>query len=196
MVAEIPLGNVFNLEETLNSGQVFHWENFSVNGVPGCAACMENGSVSWIAQPEPDLLLTLKGDADRVSRYLGLDHDLPALFATYPKEDVFLERAIEYCPGIRIIRQPIWECLATFITSSLKQVAHIRGISLTLRERYGERHELDGRKMFYDYPSPETLAAAGEAALRKCALGYRAKSLHRAAVAVARGDIDLVALEK
>jgi len=100
---------------------------------------------------------------------------------------------VAYCPGIRLASQPTWECLATFITSSLKQVAHIRAISLELRRRYGVRHDLGGRE-FYSYPAPEALAAAGEARLRECALGYRARSLALAAEAVAAGDVDLDAV--
>ena len=48
-----------------------------------------------------------------------------------------MQEASAFCRGLRIIRQPRWECLATFITSSMKQVAHIRQISRALRERFG-----------------------------------------------------------
>ena len=95
----------------------------------------------------------------------------------------FCKARSPFVRGLRILRQPLWECLATFITSSLKQVVHIRQISLTLRETYGE----DGMV----YPTPETLAEAGEANLRKCGIGYRAVSLHRAAEALAEGRIRL-----
>jgi len=67
------------------------------------------------------------------------------IHATFPSNDPVLRAAIAYCPGIRIVRQPVWECLATFITSSLKQVTHIRAISMTLRQRYGVAHQFGGR---------------------------------------------------
>ena len=47
-----------------------------------------------------------------------------------------------YCHGLRIIRQPKWECLATFICSSMKQIAHIRQISQALRRRFGAPKKL------------------------------------------------------
>ena len=93
------------------------------------------------------------------------------IHGTFPRNDPFLEESIAFCPGLRLIRQPTWECLATFITSSLKQVAHIRAISLTLRQRFGEPARWEGRN-YYAYPTPEALLDAGEAALRECALGY------------------------
>jgi N-glycosylase/DNA lyase len=127
---------------------------------------------------------------ERAWRYLGLDHDLKAITATFPAGDAVLERAMAWCPGLRLLRQPYWECLATFITSSLKQVPHIRRISLTLRERFGQPVVSPGLPVQHTYPDPEALAAAGETALRECGLGYRAPFLHRAALALASGSVD------
>ncbi|MCB1089323.1 MAG: 8-oxoguanine DNA glycosylase, partial [Verrucomicrobiae bacterium] len=114
--------------------------------------------------------------------------------ATFPASDAVLAEAIAWCPGLRLIRQPVWECLATFITSSLKQVAHIRQISLTLRQRYGERLEIAGHRV-HAYPTPAALAEAGETALRACGLGYRAVGMARTAEAIASGRADLGELE-
>lgn len=194
-LVELPTNGPFNLADTLSSGQVFHWEKSKFKERDGFAACISGGSVSWVSQPDPNTILTLSNDAEKVKGYLGLDHDLVALRASYPSGDVFLEQAINYCPGIRIIRQPVWECLATFITSSLKQVAHIRSISLTLRQRFGNECSFENIGGFYEYPTPEALVAAGEDQLRECALGYRAKSLHLAALAIAEGRINLAAVE-
>src|SRR5262245_60462840 len=123
----------FDLAATLDSGQVFHWHRDGdvFTGLVG-------GTPVRLEQPRPDTLLVREGDATLVSRYLALDHDLKAMHRTLPKGDQHLRRALKYAPGIRILRQPEWECLATFITSSLKQVAHIRQISLALRERFGQ----------------------------------------------------------
>ncbi|RYD25356.1 MAG: hypothetical protein EOP86_27420 [Verrucomicrobiaceae bacterium] len=105
-----------------------------------------------------------------------------------------MRRAVAWCPGLRILRQPSWECLATFITSSLKQVPHIRQISLTLRQRFGEPVSHPGLPEQWAYPSPAALASAGEAALRACGLGYRAAFLHRTARDIAEGRFDLSAV--
>ncbi|MEY2480424.1 MAG: N-glycosylase/DNA lyase [Verrucomicrobiota bacterium] len=101
--------------------------------------------------------------------------------------------AREFCRGLRIIRQPEWECLATFICSSMKQVAHIRQISHALRERFGEEQKIDIHAV-YTFPSAKRLAKCSEKDLRDCALGYRAKNLLATARLVARGDVDLAKL--
>ncbi|MDF1658599.1 MAG: DNA glycosylase [Verrucomicrobiales bacterium] len=192
---ELPFESPFSLTDTLKSGQLFHWEELTLDGVPGYAGCIADIGPCWIAQPTAGRVLGLSGQEQTVSRYFGLDQSLREIHGTFPDNDPVLKAAIAYCPGIRVARQPVWECLATFITSSLKQVMHIRAITMTLRQRYGEKHELAGRS-FYAYPDPAAFSAAGEENLRKCALGYRAKSLALAGAAVASGLVDLEAIEK
>ncbi|PYJ21478.1 MAG: hypothetical protein DME99_07815 [Verrucomicrobia bacterium] len=97
-----------------------------------------------------------------------------------------------FCRGLRIIRQPKWECLATFICSSMKQMAHIRQISLALRNRFGESCKIDNH-VVYIFPSAQRIARASEEELRECALGYRAKNLLATARLVSSGEADLEA---
>lgn len=187
----IPLtGWPFDLAATLQSGQVFHWHPHD----GGWAGLIGDEPV-WISQAGPDRLQFTDGRAALVKEYLGLDHDLTALAATFPAHDEPLRLAMAWCPGLRILRQPSWECLATFITSSLKQVPHIRKISLTLRERFGHPVHAPGLPPQWTYPIPQALAEAGEAALRNCGLGYRAAFLHRTACDLAEGRFDLSAVD-
>ncbi|MEM6278427.1 MAG: DNA glycosylase [Verrucomicrobiota bacterium] len=191
---EVPFEPPFDLLDTLKSGQLFHWEECRLEGLDGFAGCIGDFGPCWIAQPEKDKVLTLQGSEETVSRYFGLDQPVSEIHRSFPSNDPVLEKAIAYCPGIRVARQPVWECLATFITSSLKQVVHIRSISMTLRERYGKEHFFAGRTL-YAYPTARAIASAGEQELRSCALGYRAKSLALAGEAIASGRIDLKAIE-
>jgi len=111
-----------------------------------------------------------------------------------------MNSAKEFCRGLRIIRQPKWECLATFICSSMKQVAHIRQISRKLQERFGEERspqrvrpladKIDIHTV-YTFPSAQRLAQSSEKELRECALGYRAKNLLATARLVASSEADL-----
>ena len=179
----------FDLAATLNSGQVFHWHAMG----DGFAGVIGRKAV-WVRQVAPGLLECTGGMAETVREYFGLGEDMAAMAATFPADDAALQRAVAWCPGLRILRQPSWECLATFITSSLKQVPHIRAISLRLRERFGELVREDGLPDQWAYPEPSVLAAAGEAALRECGLGYRAAFLVRTAETVASGAIDLGAV--
>src|SRR5207248_3179224 len=79
---------------------------------------------------------TARRDAQATIRhYFALDHPLAEICASLPNDPI-MNTARDFCRGLRIIRQPKWECLATFICSSMKQVAHIRQISRALRTRF------------------------------------------------------------
>jgi N-glycosylase/DNA lyase len=126
---------------------------------------------------------------DLVARYFALDHPLAKICGSFPKDPV-MNAARDFCCGLRVIRQPKWECLATFICSSMKQVAHIRQISLALRKRFGKQRKI-GEHLVYTFPLAPRLARASEKELRECKLGYRAKNLRATARLVSSGDASL-----
>ncbi len=183
--ADIPAPE-FDLARTLHSGQVFH-------AMPdGAGWQILIGNISLRAEQEGGTLRVPARDAEIAKRYFALDHPLVSIYATFPS-DAFSRAALESCRGLRILRQPLWECLGTFITSPMKQVAHIRLMSLALRARFGKA--VPGSPI-NAYPEPKILAQASEAGLRACGLGFRAKSLRAAAAGVAAGNIDLEGLRK
>lgn len=174
------------LELTLNSGQSFHW----VREGGGWLGAIE-GVPAYLEQRDGELWVN-PGAARAAERYLALDHPLEAIEASFPRDPV-MQEALRFCEGMRILRQPSWEALATFITSSMKQVAHIAQMSHALRRRFGQPLSWEGLQM-YAYPEPAALAALQEADLRACALGYRAKNLLATAKMVASGEVDLEAV--
>jgi len=73
-----------------------------------------------------------------ISSYFALDHPLADICASFPNDPIKMNEARDFCRGLADRSQPKLECLATFICSSMKQMAHIRQISLALRRRFGE----------------------------------------------------------
>jgi N-glycosylase/DNA lyase len=189
---EIPAGE-FDLEKTLDSGQVFHWERHEagfVGTIRDLAMYVEHdGSVLKVRFGGTPTRSPRRPLPEIVARYFALDHPLGQICATFPNDEV-MNAAREFCRGLRIIRQPKWECLATFICSSMKQVAHIRQISRGLRKRYGQELMICGITT-YDFPSSGRLAGTTERELRTCGLGYRAKNLLATAKRVTSGEADL-----
>jgi N-glycosylase/DNA lyase len=176
----------FDLEKTLNSGQVFHWTRLG-SGFIGAIA--EN--LVYLEQAGASVRV-FAGQSKLAARYLALDHSLPEILETFPTDPV-IKLAVEFCQGLRIIRQPQWECLATFLTSPLKQVQHIRAISLAIRNRFGgklQRGELE----VFSYPPPEKVAEIPLQNLLECKLGFRAANLIATAKKVCSGAPDLEAL--
>jgi N-glycosylase/DNA lyase len=186
----------FDLAMTLDSGQVFHW----VKAGKGFMGTIGDCAV-YVEQDNDSLKLhfgeTPKGEREPralpriIAHYFALDHPLPEICASFP-DDPIMNAARDFCRGLRIIRQPKWECLATFICSSMKQVAHIRQISLALRNRFGDRRKI-GSRVLHTFASAKRIARASENELRECALGYRAKNLRATAQLVSSGECNLEA---
>ena len=201
----------FDLAATLNSGQVFHWEKI---GDGFCGAIGDHAV--YVEQRGKYLRVEFEGEAPRRHRkkgrfvsnsrtgsqelappsaaiiahnYFALDHPLNEICASFPRDTV-MNAARDFCRGLRIIRQPKWECLATFICSSMKQVAHIRQISRALREGFGEKKEIFGHEV-YSFPPADRLGGTNEHELRKCGLGYRAKNLLATAKRVSLREVNL-----
>ena len=204
----------YDLAATLDSGQAFRWrqENNAWHGVIGqhpvrltqkpggihaqTAAPVENWS--WLRD------------------YLQTDLNLAAVLKTFP-DDEPMRAAVAACPGLRLLRQNPWECLASFILSSTKQIVQIRQIIALLCERFGEPSSCDAPSQKCDgdasspvpcdegvaatllrrgvaatgFPTPQRLAAASESELRACKMGFRAPSLLAAAREIAEGRFDL-----
>jgi N-glycosylase/DNA lyase len=156
----------FDLEKTLNSGQVFHWMRHG-RGFVGAIA-----ETPVYLEQVGGTIRVCRGQSKLVSHYLALDHPLLKILETFPS-DPAIKVALEYGRGLRIIRQPPWECLATFLTSSLKQVQHIRAISLAIRNRFGRRLPW-GEAEVFSYPEPEQVAEIPLEKLLECKLGFRA----------------------
>ena len=178
----------FDLEKTLNCGQVFHWEK----GEDGFVGAI--GDHAAYVEQRGSQLRFAGVTQETVAKYFSLDHPLARICRSFP-DDPGMNAARDFCQGLRIIRQPRWECLATFICSSMKQVAHIRQISLTVRKRFGSQRAICGSHV-HAFPSAARLAESSEAELRECALGYRAKNLLATARRVASGGADLEAWRK
>ncbi len=186
----------FDLEKTLDSGQVFHWEKsgggfVGAIGDRGVFVEQANDALKVRCGGTPQPARQRRPLPEVVARYFALDHPLAEICESFPKDPV-MNAARGFCQGLRIIRQPKWECLATFICSSMKQVAHIRQISLALRKRFGEELRI-GDHPVYSFPSARRLAQTSEKQLRDCKLGYRAKNLLGTARLISSGQADLEA---
>jgi len=140
----------FDLEQTLDCGQVFHWRR------DGAGWIGVIGEHALRVEQRGEELIVPAGMETIAAHYFALDHPLAEICASFP-DDPAMAAARDFCRGMRIVRQPAWECLATFITSSMKQVAHIAQISHTLRRRYGRCVKWDGAELFA-YPAPEAMA--------------------------------------
>jgi N-glycosylase/DNA lyase len=179
----------YNLAATLDSGQAFRWRQDGAAWVGIVAG-------RWVRlRVEGDSLFaeTAEASADWawLSHYLQTELDFEAAVRTFPV-DAPMTRAVAACAGLRLLRQDPWECLASFILSSTKQITQIRQIVELLCSRYGPPVSVPpGCPPMFGFPSISVIAGLPEAELRACKMGFRAPYLKLAAQAITRGEVDL-----
>ena len=196
----------YHLAATLDSGQVFRWQRIenSWHGVVGR---------QWVHLTQtPEGIragtATPVENWDWLRRFLQTEMDLAAILNTFPDDDP-MRQAVAACRGLRLLRQDPWECLASFILSSTKQIVQIRQIVAHLCKQYGEpchratptsppvegdpspAETTTANLVLHAFPTPQRIATLSEAELRACKMGFRAPSLLAAARQIADGSLDL-----
>ena len=187
----LPVGD-YDLAATLDSGQAFRWRQRGDfwEGIIGQQFVRlkqaELGVQAATAAPVQNW--------NWLKKFLQTEIDLAAVLKTFPIDEP-MTTAITSCRGLRLLRQDPWECLASFILSSTKQIVQIRQIVALLCERFGVRLVVPaGEAPAFAFPTPGRIAAASEAELRACKMGFRAPGLLMAAQWIDSGKFDLEAL--
>jgi len=184
----------YDLGATLASGQAFRWR-----WVEGAWEGVVAGR--WVRlRQEEHILRALTAspveDWGWLRHYLQLDVNLGEIFATFPQDEP-MQVSVKACAGLRLLRQEPWECLASFICSSTKQIVQIQQIIALLCRRFGAPIPTPGdREITHAFPGFQRLAEASEAELRECKLGFRAPYLLNSARILRDGGVDLNALHK
>lgn len=127
--------------------------------------------------------------------YFDFDRNYSALREKLRGQSTFLDKALDYGKGIRVLRQDPWEMLVTFIISQRKSIPAIRTAVNLLSERYGTPVEADG-EVVHLFPTPDQLNQASEDDLAACGLGYRTRYIKKVAELAASGQLDMEALRQ
>jgi N-glycosylase/DNA lyase len=195
------LSGPFDLQATIESGQSYLWERedgqmyadapprggdawyarvvrSEATGEPAVVRVRQrDGRLEWEGQTDAEPLLR---------EYLRLDDDLPAIFDAIP-DDPLLNAATDSFPGLRIVCDPAFGTLISFICSAQMRVERIQNLQRAIAREFGTAVEFDGRT-YHAFPTPGQLATATEDQLRDLGIGYRAPYVRDTAQMVADGE--------
>jgi N-glycosylase/DNA lyase len=188
----------YDLAATLASGQVFRWYSTADGGWEGVI-----GSEHLILRRVPKGIeansSSSNPDWPAIQHYLQTEVNIDAVTATFPN-DPPMQSAIQSCRGLRLLRQEPWECLASFILSSTKQIIQIQQIVSALCSCYGAEIPVQNSSSIfnpslrYAFPSASKLASLSESQLRSCKMGFRAPYLLKTARMIASNELNLESL--
>jgi N-glycosylase/DNA lyase len=182
----VRLESPFDLEYTLESGQVFRWEHrgewwFGV--VDGGVLKVKLDGETLSCKSSTDRL-----DGRFVANYFRLDEDPRSILSSIRKDST-ITRAVQKFYGMRLLRQDPWESLASFVLATNSNIPRIKQMVSNVSASFGQNMAFEGGT-YSTFPTAGALAEAGLTRLRKCGLGYRAPFLKRVAEAVDRGKLD------
>ena len=175
----------YNIHDTINSGQVFLWQNhenvwFGIDG---------QNIIQISHKPSQTVILSKK------ARNFLRDHDDFSKIVKSISKDKIVKKAIKHAPELRITRQDPFQCYISFIASANSNIVKIRMCLEKLCRRFGTKIQFKN-KDFFLFPKPQSLADATLQELQSCGLGYRSSYIMDASRAVLSGEINFNFLKK
>lgn len=181
----LSLTDPFSLSQTLDCGQAFRFE--PITDTKWCGvACQRYLEIEKLSDGRFVLYNVSQNEFEEIWQYyFDLDRDYREIIETISQNEI-LKAAAQYGNGIRVLNQPPWETLCSFIISQNNNIKRIKGIISRLCEAYGEK--IEGG---YTFPTAETLAKLEPDDLAPLRAGFRAKYIIDAARKVANGEVKL-----
>ena len=172
----------FSLSHTLNCGQCFRFREDAEGTFTGIVGDRK----IVLRQDGDDVLVTTfsNDDPSWVGDYLGLGEDYGKINSLL-SADGKLAEITAVCGDIRIMKQPFWETLESFIISQNNNIPRIQKIIDRFCALFGR--DMGG---YFAFPLPEDVAGLREEELAELHCGYRAPYLIDAARKVTSGEID------
>jgi len=174
----IPVSHL-DLDLTANSGQVFRWVKPSDIKPPETKVdtlssfdeantyvipAAEHLAVVWQAKPDELHLYCEDADLDFWKRYFALDVDYDSIIRRLSSADTRLAEITRVCDGVRVLRQPLFETVATFMASQNNNIPRIKKNVARMCEG-----------LTCPFPTPSELAS--RLSINDCGLGYRRQSI-------------------
>jgi N-glycosylase/DNA lyase len=167
----------FSLDQTLACGQVFRWDL----SADGWWYGVVNDKVIKIRQDGPTLAFE-GADTAFIRQYFSLDLDITKVIKNID-QDPFIHTAIKRCSGLRLVRQPPWECLISYICSTNSNIPTIRRRIASIAELFGKAIEFEG-KTYHTFPEPASISCGRDDGLTICKLGYRQPYVFRTSCSI------------
>ncbi len=171
-------GRMFD-EQPASGGSAWYWTAHDGEFV---RARQRDGALEWAATTDAEPLLR---------EWLRLDDDLRSIRRAWPDDDLVRD-AYDAFEGLRIVRDPPFRTLVSFICSAQMRVSRIHDMTRSIAREYGDPLRVPGPdgepRTYHDFPAPEALAEATGDELRELGLGYRAPYVARTAEMVADGE--------
>ncbi len=187
----------FSPKQTLECGQIFRFKPYKkgylVFSADKCCYLYEENGFTYVESE----------DACYFENYFDVNKDYQKIYDGVKSfNNEFLNNALEFGKGIRILRQDKLETIFSFIISQNNNIERIKSTIEKLCESLGDK-KFFMNEIYYTFPTVEKLASKGVEFYREKGLGYRDAYILDLAKKLACGfdisyydNLDTVSLEK
>ncbi|MDR0523920.1 MAG: hypothetical protein LBG62_05825 [Candidatus Methanoplasma sp.] len=168
-----------SLDPTLGCGQAHRWRL-----ADGVWTGVLGGDVVRLAQADGGFECEGCSDRRRILEYFREGDDLQAIVSEISAADPHVARLAAACPGMRILKQDRWECLATYLLATNANVKRIAKMVESVCDAFGR--DLGERRAF---PTPKEILD-GRDGICACRLGFREGRLLELAERAESGEVD------
>lgn len=165
--------NCFNLKYTLECGQCFRWNKVYENEYVGVIKDrvirirqQENRLSIWSNKKE-NLEETVKDYFDLKKDYFAIEEKIATI-------DSNIEKSLEFSSGIRILNQPLFETIISYVISANNNIKRISRSVNAISKRFGKEQEFEGN-MYYLFPTLEEMKNVTIDDLLADGTGFRAR---------------------
>jgi N-glycosylase/DNA lyase len=172
----------FSLKDTLECGQTFCWIKDG-NGYTNA----DIGQVVYVEQKGNTLYYETTHDDVDLVKIFRLEDPLDEIQQEISRDGI-MKTSIEFAPDLRIINDPFYPTLVSFLCSVWKNVPAIQKMTWAIRREWGPSYEFRGKK-YYGMPTPEQLSEASIRDLKKLGLAWRAEFISKSTEAIISGEV-------
>lgn len=187
---DIVLDDYINLEDIIESGQTFLWNHennkmfknkdnlsyttaYKNNNKKVIIKIRQNDNrnIHWISNADVE---------NEIRERLGLNHNIDEIkkdILRHSDDDV-INNAIDRYNSIRLVNEPIFPTLISFICSTQMRIERIHSMINSLRKECGSKIETKNNT-YYTFPTLNELSEYDETDFKQLNIGYRSKYLDK-----------------
>ena len=183
-----------NLKDTITCGQIFRYEIEKDNSY----TVILSDRVVNLKKENNNLLVTSNDENNLknvVTNYLDLKSDYNILNNELIKIDNSKKEIINSCIGLKMINQPKFECIISYIISQNNRVPQIKKILDNISKKYGKK-VMFNNKEYYLFPESNKLRNTSINDYRELKCGFRDKYIYEIVKKINDNIIDLNLIER
>lgn len=182
-----------NLKETITCGQIFRFKEEEDNSF---TVVLSDRVVNL--KLEGNNLIIDSNNMDNIDnvikKYLDLEFDYDSLNKLLVDIDNDNKDIVEFCSGLKMINEPRFEVIISYILSANNGVPQIRNTLNNIAEKFGNKVMFRNNE-YYLFPSVEQLKNATIEDYRQCKAGFRDKYIYEIVNKINNKEFDIDSID-